>query len=67
MRANEIKNNRSRKGLTQLEAAIKIGVSIFTYRLWENGGSKPNGENLKKLRAVLGGGAKNASNGEKDS
>lgn len=45
----KLKQLRKGAGLTQIEAAAKIGVSLMTYRLWEMGGGKPNRENYEKL------------------
>lgn len=53
MTPEEIKQNRKRLGLTQLQVAIRVGVSFPTYRLWENGGTKPNPENAIKLKEIL--------------
>jgi DNA-binding transcriptional regulator YiaG len=56
MTPKEMKNLRKAKGLTQIEVAIAVGVSVPAYRLWEAGGTKPAAENEKKLKEVLGGG-----------
>jgi len=53
MTPNEIKTKRKEKKMTQTEVALKIGVSLGAYRLWETGGGKPNSENLKKLKKIL--------------
>ena len=49
-----LKKIREQNGLTQMEVARKVGVSLTGYRLWENDVSQPNPENLKKLKKVLG-------------
>jgi len=49
-----IKERRISKGLTQIEAAVKVGVSLSAYILWEKGANKPTPENQKKLDEVLG-------------
>lgn len=45
---------RKEKGFTQVELAIKAGVSLTSYRLWEAGVTNPTQENLEKLKKVLG-------------
>jgi|LGOV01.1.fsa_nt_gb transcriptional regulator with XRE-family HTH domain len=55
MTPDQIKKRRHAKKLTQIEAAIKIGVSISSYRLWEQGGVKPSPENEARLIEVLRG------------
>jgi transcriptional regulator with XRE-family HTH domain len=49
-----IKDLRKKKGLTQCEIAAKVGVSLGAYLMWERNVGKPNEENLKKLKEVLG-------------
>lgn len=49
-----IKSARIGKGLTQPEAAKLFGVSKGTVSMWENGLTKPKGENLMRLSEVLG-------------
>ena len=49
----EIKELRKSNGLTQVDVAKKVGVSITTYQLWERGVGKPTPENLEKLKKVL--------------
>ena len=49
-----IKQKRQEKGLSQMQAANKCGVSLNTYRYWELGGTTPNEDNIKKLTIVLG-------------
>lgn len=44
---------RKKKGLSQIEVAAAVGVSLGAYRLWELGGGKPTPENLEKLKKVL--------------
>jgi len=48
------KEARERLNLTQVDVSKAVGVSVVSYRLWENGGGKPNDENLIKLLEVLG-------------
>lgn len=49
-----IKELRLAKGLTQMQLAIAVGVSIPSIQFWENGASTPNDENMAKLKEVLG-------------
>jgi len=49
-----LKELREAKGMTQVQAAIAVGVSVAAYRLWESGGGKPNRENYEKLLEVFG-------------
>lgn len=49
-----LKEIREKRGLTQVEVAIAVCVSVEAYRRWENGGGKPTLKNLKKLKKVLG-------------
>ena len=62
-----IKTVRQAQGLTQLEVAIRVGVSYPAYRLWETGGTKPTEDNEFKLRNVLKiGGQKNDGSENRD-
>lgn len=49
----KIKEIRIKKGLTKVEVARAVGVSITAYSNWENETSEPNEENMKKLKEVL--------------
>ena len=49
-----LKERRIEKGLTQVQAALKVGVSLSTYRMWEFGVTTPNEENKKKFEKVFG-------------
>ena len=49
-----IRKLRLKKGLTQVEVAMAVGVSAMAYRNWEMGANKPTEENLEKLKQVLG-------------
>ena len=53
MKPEEVKARRKALGFTQVQLAVAVGVSLFSIRLWENGGGSPNPENLAKLKAVL--------------
>ena len=48
-----IKQLRSSLGMTQIDVAVKCGVSLSSLRMWEKGVTKPNEENLIKLKEVL--------------
>ena len=48
-----IKELRKELGLTQVEVAKQVGVSLSAYLLWERGVSNPTPENLEKLKKVL--------------
>lgn len=49
----ELQQKRKELGLTQIEAAKRIGVSVNAYRNWEYGGARPTPENMDKLKAVF--------------
>jgi|AntAceMinimDraft_18_1070375.scaffolds.fasta_scaffold198308_1 DNA-binding transcriptional regulator YiaG len=49
----DIKKLRKANDLTQAKLAIKVGVSLTTIRLWEQGVTKPTNENMQKLETVL--------------
>lgn len=44
---------RIAKGMTQIELAKKVGVSLAGYLLWERGVGRPNEENYQKLMEAL--------------
>lgn len=48
-----IKQKRIDLGLSQVKVATACGVSINTYRYWEQSATTPNKENIMKLREVL--------------
>lgn len=48
------KARRKELGLTQTQAAKKCGVSLNTYRLWEEFVTTPRKENQERLEEVLG-------------
>lgn len=50
--AREIKNIRSRLGMTQTVFARFMGVSKKTVEAWEAGYNKPNGPSLRLLSMV---------------
>ncbi len=52
--ANQLKQLREAKGLSQREVAKKIGVANTSYFAWERGKTKPKKDNLLKLSDVFG-------------
>ena len=44
-----IRELREKASLTQMQLAARLGVSMMTIRIWENGAGKPNPKNYKKL------------------
>lgn len=61
MTPQDMKKRRQELGLTQIEVAIAVGVSVPAYRLWEAGGTRPTPDNEVKLKEVLGGAADEAT------
>ncbi len=49
----DIRKKRKNLGLTQIELAIRVGVSLMTIQLWERGVTTPAEENAIKLKNVL--------------
>ena len=49
-----IRNNRKKAGLTQIELAEKLGISIATLRRWEAGETAPTGTRIIELANLLG-------------
>ena len=52
--AANIRVQRKRAGLTQIELAEKLGVSIATLRRWEAGETAPTGTRIIELANLLG-------------
>ncbi len=50
----DLKRAREDLGLTQIDVSKAVGVSVASYRIWEQGGGNPGPENLEKLLKVLG-------------
>ena len=48
-----LKQIRLDRGMTQVEVAVAVGVSLVTYQLWEKGAMNPTEKNLAKLKEVL--------------
>lgn len=53
MTGRNICSERHRLGLTQLELADRIGVSVNAVSAWENGFFKPSSNSLKKLSQLF--------------
>jgi len=51
---DKLKEARKKIGFTQTDVAVKVGVTLMTYQLWERGAMKPSEENRRKLFKVLG-------------
>lgn len=52
--ASNIRLQRKKAKLTQIELAEKLGVSIATLRRWEAGETAPNGTRIMEIAALLG-------------
>ncbi|NCB47916.1 XRE family transcriptional regulator [bacterium] len=48
-----LKELRKKAGLTQMQLAAKLGVSLMSIRIWESGAGKPNEENYEKLKELF--------------
>lgn len=48
-----LKEIRASLGISQMKLAAKVGVSLLTVQLWEQGISSPNTENRKKLEMMI--------------
>lgn len=53
MERNDLRERRKALGLSQMELARLVGVSLPTIQIWERGVSKPKPENREKLERVL--------------
>ena len=51
--ASNLRHQRKKAGLTQIELADKLGVSIATLRRWESGETAPTGTKITELAGVL--------------
>ena len=51
--ASTIRFYRKRAGITQIELAEKLNISIATLRRWEAGETAPNGTRIKELAEVF--------------
>ncbi|MBR1486380.1 MAG: helix-turn-helix transcriptional regulator [Synergistaceae bacterium] len=52
--SENIRSMRKKAGLTQLDFAEKLGVSIATLRRWENGETAPTTTKVSEIANVLG-------------
>lgn len=50
---SNLKEIRKSLGKTQTEMALKVGVSLMAYQLWERGVSTPSEENMPKLESAI--------------
>lgn len=48
-----LKKRRLALGLSQMDLAEKVGVSLLTIQLWERGVSEPNDKNKEILESAL--------------
>lgn len=48
-----LKEVRKSLGISQMNLAKKVGVSLLTVQLWEHGISNPNEENREKLEVTI--------------
>ena len=55
MNGDELRRARESRGLTQAQAARKIGVPVDTYRTWEHGTRSPRAEMRTVIAAVMAG------------
>lgn len=53
MERNDLRKRRKALGLSQMELARLVGVSLLTIQTWERGVSEPKPENREKLEQVL--------------
>jgi predicted transcriptional regulator len=53
MERNDLRKRRKALGLSQMELARLVGVSLPTIQTWERGVSEPKPENKEKLEQVL--------------
>lgn len=49
----ELRRIRKAAGMSQMDLATRVGVSLLTIQLWERGISQPNAENAEKLEQTL--------------
>ena len=52
--ASNIRIHRKKAGLTQIELAEKLGISIATLRRWEAGETAPTGTRIMEISSLLG-------------
>lgn len=51
---DELRRMREAAGLSQIQLALRMGVSQGTIARWERGGRTPQAANLIKLAQILG-------------
>ena len=54
MRKHPLKSWRETKGLSQNDAAVKIGVTKQCWQLWESGRRIPDATHVRKLMKMTG-------------
>ena len=52
--ATNLRLHRKKAGLTQIQLAEKLGISIATLRRWESGETAPTGTRIIELANLLG-------------
>ena len=50
---DNLKELRKAAKLTQMDLAVRVGVSLMTIQLWERQVTTPKEENLNKLKEVF--------------
>lgn len=50
---DNLKEERLKRGWSQMDVCAKIGVALITYQLWERGISTPFPRNLEKIKEVF--------------
>jgi DNA-binding XRE family transcriptional regulator len=50
----QLRARRCKLGLTRAEAAALVGVTQWTFGLWENGGQQPSARSLRTIATFLG-------------
>lgn len=53
MTGRNICSERARLGLTQVELAKRVGVSVNTVSSWETGSFEPNSSSIKQLAKLF--------------
>lgn len=49
-----LKEKREKAGLTQTESAVKAGISVRAYKMYEAGGRKPRSDVAIRIADALG-------------
>ena len=58
MELKGLRKTRQELGMTMVDLAVRVGVSLPTITAWERGVSKPSPEHMRKLLQVLNEAAK---------